>query len=398
MRALHVISDINATSGGPPVIASRLAAAQARLGHATGLFSYTPKAGGGSVLEGLRSTPGGEHVALHLVDPPADRLEFMLPRRGKALLRSIIGQYDFVHIHAIWEPVLATAASVARAAGVPYTVCLHGMLDPWCMSQGTLKKKVALALSVRRMLEGAAFLHLGNRDERELIKPLGLKVGNELIPNGVFIEEFANPPAPGAFRAKRPELGADPYILFLSRLHLKKGLDYLAEAFALVRAKRPDVRLVVAGADDGYKAEFQAAIARLNVADRVHLVGPLYGQDKLAAFVDAACFCLPSRQEGFSIAITESLAMGTPAVVTTGCHYPEVAEVGAGEVVDLDGRAVGEALLRVLAHPDRAAMGRKGQELIRTRFNWPAVAQLTVGLYQRACDAVGRVVVAGPAR
>lgn len=273
--------------------------------------------------------------------------------------------------------------------GVPYVVVPHGMLDPWSLRQKALKKRVALATYMRGVLDRAAFLHALNAEERDLMRPLGLKVPVEVIPNGVFLEEFERMPAAGAFRAAHRGLGQDPYILFLSRLHFKKGLDYLADAFAILAKQRADVRLVVAGSDDGFKGEFERMIAAHGLSGRTHLVGPLYGEEKLAAFNDAACFCLPSRQEGFSIAITESLACGTPAVVSEDCHYPEVGEVGAGTVTALEAGAVAAGLVRVLAG-DRGAMGEAGRRLVRERFNWPAVARTTLGAYGRAFARIGR--------
>jgi glycosyltransferase involved in cell wall biosynthesis len=263
------------------------------------------------------------------------------------------------------------------------------MLDTWTLAQSALKKRVALALAVKGLLDRAAFLHVGNVHEREVIKPLKIAAPSEIIPNGAFLEEFASLPARGTFRSAHPELGGDPYVLFLSRLHYKKGLDYLADAFALVAGQRGDVRLVVAGSDDGYQVEFERRIAAHGVSGRTHVVGPLYGDAKLAAFNEAACFCLPSRQEGFSIAITESLACGTPAVVSEDCHYPEVEEVGAGVVTKLEGGAVASGLLRVLAG-DRGAMGEAGRRLVRERFNWPAVAGISLAAYSRALSRMGR--------
>ncbi len=382
MRVLHVIASTDMIYGGPPLIASHLAAAQAGLCPGVGLLSYEPLKQESSILPRLRQLPGGDKVQLHL----AGRLvgsELYTASRARALYRSIRDRYDVLHIHGVWDAVLWMAGAEARKARTPYTVVLHGMLDPWTLSQSRLKKRIALAFFARRYLDHAAFLHLGNDDERRLIHPLGLKAQGELIPNGVFLEEYANLPAPGSFYAKHPELQGRPYILFLSRLHLKKGLDYLADAFAVVAKDRPEVVLVVAGPDGGYKATFEQMIARHGLTDRTFLVGGLYADEKLAAFRDAAAFCLPSRQEGFSIAITESLACGTPTVVSQDCHYPEVAQVGAGEVVALEPRAIGSALLRVLDPKNRDAFARAGQKLVRERFNWPKAAEIAFAAYRR---------------
>ncbi len=388
MRVLQVVMTIQGEHGGIPVICTRLGAAQAQAGARVGLVSYPAPQGSASVTDNLRQVPGGAEVAIHDL-PPLTRRELYFPRAARGVVRALLPGYDFVHIHAVWEPFLWMVGAEARRAGVPYCVVLHGLLDHWTLAQSSLKKRLALALRARAFLNHAAFLHVGNAHEREAIAKLGLTAPREIIPNGVFLEEFENPPPRGAFAAGRPGLRGRPYILFLSRIHYKKGLDYLADAFAIVARERPDVQLVVAGSDGGYQGEFERMIDAHGLRERTHLVGALYGVDKLAAFNDAACFCLPSRQEGFSIAITESLACGTPAVVSEDCHYPEVGEVGAGAVTRLDAQAVAQGLLRVLAG-DRDAMGQAGRRLVRERFNWPAVARTTFDAYARAYARLGR--------
>jgi glycosyltransferase involved in cell wall biosynthesis len=257
------------------------------------------------------------------------------------------------------------------------------MLDPWSLSQKRWKKQTALVLGYRTLLRRAAFLHVLNRDEEKLLRPLRLGVPTAILPNGVFLDELEPLPSRGTFRARHPELGSAPYVLFLSRMHYKKGLDVLAHAFERLAAVNADVRLVVAGPDQGAGPAFVQAIARAGLQHRVHLIGPLYGEAKLAAFVDAACFCLPSRQEGFSVAITEALACGVPVVITQACHFPEVAEVGAGSIVELDPAAIADALSLILQVPARAAaMGAAGAALVRERYTWPRIAEATLLAYQ----------------
>jgi glycosyltransferase involved in cell wall biosynthesis len=184
------------------------------------------------------------------------------------------------------------------------------------------------------------------------------------------------------FRRRLTALGDHPYVLFLGRLHYKKGLDYLADAFRIVAERDPVVHLVVAGPDDGARSDFVRRVAAAGLADRVHVPGAVYGPEKLSAVAGAACFCLPSRQEGFSVAILEALACGTPAIVSDACHFPEVAEVGAGEVVPLDATAIAAALGRVLADAGRRErMGEAGRGLVAARFTWPAIAARTIETY-----------------
>jgi glycosyltransferase involved in cell wall biosynthesis len=263
------------------------------------------------------------------------------------------------------------------------------MLDPWSLSQRSLKKRVAMAMGYRTMLNQAAFLHCLNADETRLLKPLRLTCATRTIPNGIFPEEFALLPARGTFRQQHPELGDAPYVLFLSRLHYKKGLDYLARAFEILATKVPNLRLVVVGPDGGARADFEARVAGAGLADRTHVLGPLYGTEKLAALVAAAAFCLPSRQEGFSMAILEAMACGIPVVISENCNFPEVALASAGCVVPLEASALADALLRVVANPIAAKqMGECGRRLVRQHYTWPAIARLSIDNYEQAISSV----------
>lgn len=296
----------------------------------------------------------------------------------------MVSTASVIHIHGIWEPLLPVVARIARKLGRPYVVTPHGMLDPWSLSQKKWKKKLALALGYRKMLNRASGIHVLNADEQKLLAPLDLHAPCEVIPNGIFLRELEPPPDPNLFRSQQPGLGCRPYILFLSRLHFKKGLDLLAEAFASIAKLFPDVDLVVAGPDGGEEQPFRQRIVSLGLTSRTWLTGPLYGPEKWSAFAGAIAFCLPSRQEGFSIAILEALACRVPVVISENCHFPEVQEVGAGRVVPLDATAVADALAAILVDPTGAkSMGEAGRLLVEQRFTWPKVAAQTLNLYER---------------
>jgi glycosyltransferase involved in cell wall biosynthesis len=173
-------------------------------------------------------------------------------------------------------------------------------------------------------------------------------------------------------------------ILFLGRLHHKKGLDLLAAAFKFLHESLPDAHLVVAGPDGGAGAKFAQQVSRFGLSNQVHLVGPLYGKDKYAALRSAACFCLPSRQEGFSVAILEAMACRLPVVISEACHFQEVAEAGAGRVVALDPNEIATALHELLDDRDRGRqMGEAGYQLVRSCYTWPQIAKQCIAAYER---------------
>jgi len=142
-------------------------------------------------------------------------------------------------------------------------------------------------------------------------------------------------------------------------------------------------RLVIIGPDYGMEASIREQAARLNIADRVHLTGPIFGRGKYEAMVDCACFCLPSGHEAFSVAIAEAMACRACVVISPECHFPEAAQAGAGLVVERDATKLAAALESLLTNePKRRALGQTGRKLIEDRFTWTRVAEALVEAYR----------------
>jgi glycosyltransferase involved in cell wall biosynthesis len=385
MRILHVISTLDPSAGGPPIVAQRLSAAEAEAGHDVRILSYDSPSSRDRINGLFQECPGGAKITQQALAPPG-KVERILGIAARRAIEGVIADVQLVHVHGIWEALLKVACDVAHQRQIPYVITPHGMLDPWSLRQKRWKKRLALFMGYRRMLERAAFLHVLNEDEKRLLVPLGLRCPIEIVPNGIFAEEVRTLPSPGTFYGKYPELHEHPFIFFMARLHHKKGLDYLANAFAIAVRRLPHIRLVVAGPDFGEKLPFERLVADLGVASRVHVLPPIFGPEKFAALVDSSCFCLPSRQEGFSVAILEAMACGVPVVISDACHFPEVERAGAGRVVSLDEEKIADALVEVLANQElRRDMGRRGRELALTQYTWPEIAQRMLNAYQAAC-------------
>ena len=384
MKIVHVIHSLDPDGGGPVAVVVRLAAAQAASGDQVTILSGAHPDSAERTAKSLRGIPGIDQV--RRVDvPSAGELRQLVFRPSMSELRAAAGEADFFHLHGIWNTLMWSAADAAVAADVPYALMLHGMLDPWPLSQKRLKKNVARRLRVGRLLDQAAFIHALTEDEAAAARDYRVAAPIRIVPNGVFLEELTPLPDPGAFVASHPSLRGRRYALFMGRLHIVKGLDYLAEAFAVAAPQLPDVDLVVAGPDGGERANFERKIGELGLTARVHIVGPIYGPAKLEALAGAACFVQPSRQEAFSMSIVEALACGVPAVVTRTCRFPAVESQGAGRVAELDGAAVGNALVDVLSDEKRRVeMGRRGRELALANYTWPRIAEQMRGFYQQA--------------
>jgi len=384
MNITHIIGSLDPAGGGPPQVAARLASAHGQAGHRVRLVSYAGPGRETEIQQSLSNVPHLDGVELIYLDPPKGKLDKLTGGQVKQALEKIIDGSDVLHMHGLWDTLLRASAAVARKLNTPYVIRPAGMLDPWSLAQKGWKKRLALALAYKKMIDGCLYIHALNDDEANLIVPLGFKCPVEVIPNGVFLEEIEPLPEPGAFYQTHPALGDAPYILFMARLHYKKGLDYLADSFKKLVDSGSPAHLVVAGPDEGAQGEFEVQVKGLGLTDQVHMVGPIYGETKYAAMTDAACFCLPSRQEGFSVAITEALACGAPCVITEPCHFPEVGDVGAGRVVDLDAGQVGEALIEVMNDGTlRQTMSENARTLVKERYTWPAIAKLAFSHYKK---------------
>jgi glycosyltransferase involved in cell wall biosynthesis len=381
VRIIHVVRTIDPASGGLPIVPVRLGAAQAAMGHSVFVLAERDAAFSEAAL--FREIAGADRVGRLGVAPAGPAAMLGLGRAWFDLRDNLRGA-DVVHIHGVWEPVLWATAKTARGLGVPYVLAAHGMLDPWSLAQKQWKKRLALAAGWRGILNRSAALHLLNEDERRLVAALGLTAPAVIIPIGVPLDEIDRGRA-DAFAARHPAVASRPYVLFVSRLHYKKGLDYLAEAFRRVAANDREVHLVVVGPDGGARSEFEHQVKAAGLTDRVHVLGPISAAEKWDALAGATCFCLPSRQEGFSMAILEALAARVPAVISEHCHFPEVAEHSAGVIVPLDVEAIAAALGRVLADADaRRAMGAAGRHMVEGRFTWERVAEVSVAAYEHA--------------
>jgi glycosyltransferase involved in cell wall biosynthesis len=378
MRVLHVISGIDPVNGGPVTVLSGLARAQAAAGLRVSVVSTFAAGANLSVVEELKR----EGVAADVVGPASGML-FTHPDL-KARLQELISNADLVHIHSLWEDIQHQAARAAQRVGVPYVLTAHGMLDPWSLSSGAMKKKLYMLLRMRRNLNRAAALHYATDVEKNWVAPLKLAPPAIVEPFGVDLREFETLPPKGEFQRKFPAVGGRKYVLFLGRIHRGKGLEILVPAFA--KANVPNTVIVVAGPDSGgYRAQMEALIEQHKIADRVVFTGMVRGTDRIAALAEAEVLCLPSEHESFGMVVVEALAAGTPAIVSDQVTiHSDVTGAGAGAAAPLNVDAFARELQRWLGDDAlRATASKNALTLARERYNWTTIGQHWMGHYER---------------
>lgn len=383
LRVLHVVSSLDAKDGGTTAVVHGLAIAQARSGLTVTALATFRKDFDPTTVDSLREA--GIYVSL--VGPARGAL--VRHPELQATVRSMVAECDIVHIHALWEEIQHQAAVVARQLDVPYIVTPHGMLDPWSLSRSRWKKRLYMLWRLRRDLNCATALHFTSRIEKERVLPLKISSPGIVLPNGINLEEYQDLPDRGEFRARYKLSDDVPLVLFLGRLHPKKGCDLLIEGFSRAFYEQVDPEktrplLVFVGPDDGgYQTQLESLAHEFGISNSVLFAGPLYGKDKLAAFVDADLFGLISHQENFGIAVIEALATGCPVLVSDQVNIHELIEnEQVGWVVPTDCESVAQALSKWFFLRNNIDDMRRRARVVATGFDWDGIAKSWIEQYQ----------------
>ncbi len=288
---------------------------------------------------------------------------------------------DGVHVHGLWDASSMVGTRAARRLNKPCIVSAHGMLEPWALAQKAWKKRVYGALVERPALQSAACLHALTLAEAEDYRRFGCTAPIAVIPNAVEAPKDIDR---GWIEERFPQIAGRRVVLFLGRLHVKKGIELLLQAWSNVRVEYPDALLMLAGpGEEDYVRTLQARATELGIGNNVLFAGMLDQAAKWSALSRAHVFVLPSYSEGLSVAALESLCVGTPAIVTEACHLPEVADCAAGWQIETDAEELKTALRESLetSASDRLTLGRNARQLAARRFSWDVVSAKMAELY-----------------
>ncbi len=289
--------------------------------------------------------------------------------------------FDIIHLHQYPTFLNIVAHHYAQKYHIPYVLQAHGSL-PGVTANQALRQAHGL-LWGRRILRDARRLIAVSPMEAEQYRNIGIDEHKiEIVPNGIDLSDFDNLPERGEFRRKY-SLGDDQrIILYLGRVHKIKGLDLLVKAFTDLSQTLNNIELVIAGPDDGYLPSLKKLVTDLEIDDRVLFTGPLYGREKLTAYVDADVYVLPSVYDIFGVTVLEACACGTPVIVTDRCGIADVINGQAGLVVPHDEEQLQHAFLHLLGNDKmRLQFGEKGKLLVRKTFNWKKIAEQVERVY-----------------
>ncbi len=289
--------------------------------------------------------------------------------------------FDLLHLHNLWMYTSRAVTAWHQKFKRPYVITPHGMLEPWALRNSGWKKKIAGLLYEKRMLRNAAVIHAFTTKDMQDIRTYGLRNPIAVIPNGIELQPKNN---------KRDD-HREKSILFLGRLHPKKGLLELVKAWQQIPVhKRENWKLIITGWDDGgHELLVKELIQKHQLHETVDVTGPVFGSAKQSLLRSVSAFILPSFSEGLPMSVLEAWSYELPVLMTEHCNLPSGFAANAAikistEVNDI---ALGLTQLIEMESADRLQMGINGRNLVEREFTWDYVSDQMIAVYHWVLNA-----------
>lgn len=306
------------------------------------------------------------------------------PTASYELSKLAATELNLIHNHGLWMFPNVYARQAAVRHRLPLVISPEGMLESWSLNNSRYKKWLAWLLYERQNLKSATAFQATSAEEVNSIRQLGYKQPIALVPNGVNMPTINEQASREVLCEIFPHLANKKWLLFLSRLHPKKGLDNLLYVWQSLANQFPEWHLIIAGADlIGYQSELEILVEKCQLQQQVTFTGMLSGQRKYSALTNADLFVLPTHSENFGIAIAESLAYGVPVITTKGAPWQELITHNCGWWIEDNQQALAIALTQAMqmSTQQRQQMGIRGKNLVQTKYSWDSVAKQMAEFY-----------------
>lgn len=383
MKVLTFITSISLKGGGPSRSVPMLVKGLAEVGVDITLMTYW-----------------ADDMNTHALDGTSAKLKVLRPDFSRSQMEEYIisEKFDVIQLQSMWDLRYHIVAKIARKHRIPYIITPRGMLEPWSLSQKKWKKKLAMALYQMKDIKQSACVFTTAEMEALHVRDLGVDVPMAVIPNGIKTDGYP-------CRISKDKVKKQ--ILFLSRIHIKKGIELLIDAFGRIITKNADMDdwtvAIVGNGEEEYIRELKRKVEGLNLRDKVKILAPVFGDDKVNLYQESSIFCLPSYSENFGMVIAEAMSCGVPCITTNGTPWQllngEVSTMGAnlnilgknrktGWCINLNVDNLEKALLEAMTMKTEALyeMGQKGNLLVQENFNYKSVARKVMQLYSWLLD------------
>ncbi len=376
-RVLHVIPSLAPRTGGPVSAIAKMVQTQIAMGMKVEVVASDDDGCGGHLSP-------SEAVA---VDAPCH----FIPKRANFYtyapgfsdwLRRNLARFDLVHVHGLFSHMCIVAGREAKHAGVPYLVTPHGIANRYGLKHKPLRKRLSLFLFDRPFLKGANMVHMTSALEAEEFMDLGLNVKTRLIPIAVQEQQAGSK---ARLEQQRPELSGKDYALYVGRINPIKNIEALIDAFGLLKARGEHLELVIAGdGDHAYTESLKKRAAAAGVADRVHWLGFVTGNQKDDLYAGARCGALVSLSESFGMAAVEAVSAGVPMLLTHGVAVAsDLATAGCAVEVPPDAAGIAEGLGRACAL-NIIGFAQRAKDHVALTYSSAIIGEAMTGLYQEA--------------
>jgi glycosyltransferase involved in cell wall biosynthesis len=374
MKILQVLPFFAPARGGSVVVPYNLSKHLAKRGHEVTIFTTDFELDKKYVqsLDGVRVVPFHciANIAMMLISPEM-----------KGQLKKEIRNFDVVHMHNFRSYQNVVAHHYAKKYGVPCILQAHGSVLPFFQKQRL--KKLYDWIWGYRILKDASKVLAYHQIETTQYQDMGVNWDKiEILTSGFDLPKTEDMPKIGKFKKKYSIGDNEKVILFLGRIHKIKGLDLLINAFADLTKKINNVRIVIVGPDDGYLSTINNLIASLGLESKILIPGFISVNDKIAAYVDADVYVLPSRYDIFPTTVLEACSFGTPIITTDQTGIRDLVNNNVGYVVPFDKNQLYNALFKILTDDRlRYYFGERGKKLVKEKYSWDKIVEQLEKIY-----------------
>ena len=300
-------------------------------------------------------------------------------------LKLQIKENTIFHVHNPWNYVPYIVYKTCKKYRIPFIQSARGSFYKWSLEQSKLQKFISWNLLQKDMLNKAACIHATEINEAKALRDLGIKTQIAVIPNGVDLSEFENLDSQEVSKNNLNLNISKKYILFISRVHPKKGLEYLVKSFIKYSKQFENYELLIIGPtdDEKYKKSLDSVISDSKLVKKIHFLGMLKGKNRIDVYNASSLFVLPSHTENFGMVIAEAMAAKIPVITTFGTPWQEIEKYNAGWWVELSQENIDNALYEALSlkEKDLERRGLNGFELIK-KYEWKHQAKKMKELYE----------------